>query len=137
MSAMVTHFPREHARLLPYIKQIILGDRTSPADAARVRVGVSTNFNKLCGMEACTAADVKKLDAAAVRSLYALVDFVGISSYPRYHGKLAQMEDSTQMFDTEMKVRCLSVGWCWCWCCWWWVHVVLCVLGVVVESAGA
>jgi hypothetical protein len=75
-----------------------------PEWADHVRVGVSTNFNKLCGMEMCQKADVAKLDAAAVRELYDAVDFVGISAYPRYKGKMTEMEDSTQMFDQELKV---------------------------------
>jgi len=39
-----------------------------------------------------------------VRELYGALDFVGISAYPRYKSKLAEMEDSTQMFDQELKV---------------------------------
>lgn len=102
MSAMVTAFPREHTKLLPYIKQVVLGDHPDWAD--NVRVGVSTNFNKLCGMEMCQVADGKRLDAAGVRELYSSVDFIGISAYPRYKGKMTDMEDSTQMFDQELKV---------------------------------
>ena len=119
MSAMVTHFPREHARLLPHVKSLILNGRDALAD--RVRVGVSTNFNKLCGMDACTKADVARLDAAAVRALYGGVDFVGISAYPRYHGKLSEMEDSTRMFDEELKVHGARE-----WCCALCVGVVPC-----------
>lgn len=47
-----------------------------------------------------------KLDAAGVRGLYNAVDFVGISAYPRFKGRMTEMEDSTQMFDQELKVGC-------------------------------
>ena len=52
-----------------------------------VRLGVSTNFNKLCGMEMCQAAEVanpRLYDAGAVKRLYESVDFIGLSAYPRY-----------------------------------------------------
>jgi hypothetical protein len=103
MSAMVTAYPREHLKLLPYVKQLVLGDgRDSWAD--HVRVGVSTNFNKLCGMDMCTPKDVAKLDVKGVQALYDAIDFVGISAYPRWKGKMTEMEDSTQMFDTELQM---------------------------------
>lgn len=53
---------------------------------------------------------MKKLDVAGMKELYASLDFVGISAYPRYHGKLAEMEDSTQMFDQELKVGACGCG---------------------------
>jgi hypothetical protein len=42
--------------------------------------------------------------AANMQALLGSVDFVGLSAYPRFKGKLEEMEDSTQMFDRELKV---------------------------------
>jgi hypothetical protein len=55
----------------------------------------------------------QRLDAPGVRELYNSVDFVGISAYPRFKYRMSDMEDSTQMFDQELKVR-VYAGACAC-----------------------
>jgi hypothetical protein len=104
MSAMVTRFPENHRRILPYLRKITL-----PAGRDdlwyNVRVGVSTNFNKLCGMDMCQKAEVDaEYDKEAVQRLYDECDFIGMSGYPRFKGSLLDMEDSTRMFDDEAKL---------------------------------
>ena len=106
MSAMVTKYPKQHHALLGHVKDLLTAK--APERWANVRVGVSTNFNKLCGMEMCQAGDAKNpavYDAAALRDLYNATDFIGMSAYPRFKGALADMEDSAQMFDAELRVR--------------------------------
>lgn len=110
MSAMVTNFPDSHRRILPYLRKISL-----PAGREdlwyNVRVGVSTNFNKLCGMEMCQKAEVDaQYDKEAVQALYDVTDFIGISGYPRFKGSLLDMEDSTRMFDEEAKLFGLDLA---------------------------
>jgi hypothetical protein len=113
MSAMVTLFPDAHRRILPYLRKITLPKGRDDL-WYNVRVGVSTNFNKLCGMEACQKAEVDDpagpYDKAAIQALYAACDFVGISGYPRYKGSLLDMEDSTRMFDEEAKLFGLDLA---------------------------
>ncbi|KAF6266260.1 hypothetical protein COO60DRAFT_1669582 [Scenedesmus sp. NREL 46B-D3] len=98
MSAMVTAFPAEHQKLLPYIKQVILG--RNQQWAPNVRLGVSTNYNKLCGMGACQ--NPSPAQKAAVQALYNAVDFVGMSAYPRFKNAVSDMEDATEIFNYEM-----------------------------------
>lgn len=52
-------------------------------------------INTLCAKPCCTLLFSCTLQA---------VDFIGISSYPRYKGKLTDMEDSTEMFAQELQV---------------------------------
>jgi hypothetical protein len=81
-------------------RQVILG--ANPQWAPNVRLGVSTNYNKLCGMGACQ--NQSPAQKAAVQALYNAVDFVGLSSYPRFKNAIADMEDATEIFNYEMLV---------------------------------
>lgn len=81
-------------------RQRVLGQH--PEWAPNVRIGVSTNYNKLCGMGACDKPTPGQ--KAAMQALYNAVDFVGMSAYPRFKGDLADMEDATQILDYEFKV---------------------------------
>lgn len=104
MSAMVTSFPDSHRRILPYLRKITLPEGRDDL-WTNVRVGVSTNFNKLCGMDMCQKQEVDtQYDKKAVQALYDACDFVGISGYPRFKGSLLDMEDSTRMFNDEAKL---------------------------------
>jgi hypothetical protein len=85
--------------LLP-CRQVILGN--NPQWAPNVRIGVSTNYNKLCGMGACQ--NPSPFQKAAVQALYNAVDFVGLSSYPRFKNAVSDMEDATEIFNYEMLV---------------------------------
>lgn len=80
---------------------MILGSH--PEWAPNVRLGVSTNYNKLCGMGACQ--NPSPAQKAAVQALYNAVDFVGLSSYPRFKNAVSDMEDATEIFNYEMLVR--------------------------------
>jgi hypothetical protein len=66
-------------------------------------MGVSTNYNKLCGMGACQ--NQSPAQKAAMQALYNAVDFVGLSAYPRFKNKISDMEDATEIFNYEMLVR--------------------------------
>lgn len=102
---MVMRFPDEHRQLLPFLKSRVLGSNT--AWAGNVRMGVSQNYNKQCGMRECSPADVANtalFRPAAVQALFSALDFVGLSGYPRFYDKLAEMEDATTMFSHELAV---------------------------------
>eukprot|EP00879_Flechtneria_rotunda_P032112 GHRR01035268.1.p1 GENE.GHRR01035268.1~~GHRR01035268.1.p1 ORF type:complete len:181 (+),score=49.48 GHRR01035268.1:123-665(+) len=104
MSAMVYHYPVEHMRLLPWAKQQILGN--NQGWASNVRIGLSTNYNKLCGRETCTPGNVitAMYNLPAIQQLYNAVDFVGISCYPHYNGVLKDFEHNIQQYDSELQV---------------------------------
>eukprot|EP00775_Hariotina_reticulata_P004880 gene4880-5125_t len=105
MGLMVFKYPDEHRRLLPYLKSLVLG--RNAAWANNVRIGVSTNYNKLCGMSECEAARVNNpvlFNKLAVQALYNAVDFIGISGYPRFQGQISDMEDASQAFDRELSL---------------------------------
>lgn len=46
MSATVFYFPASYVRLLPVLRQRLT---TGSVSASNVKLGVSTNFDKLCG----------------------------------------------------------------------------------------
>lgn len=43
------YFPQSYVQLLDLLKQRVLRNKPSDYNAANIQVGVSTNFNKLCG----------------------------------------------------------------------------------------
>lgn len=46
MSATVFYYPESYVKLIPDLKQRLA---TGQASASNIRIGVSTNFDKLCG----------------------------------------------------------------------------------------
>eukprot|EP00879_Flechtneria_rotunda_P026552 GHRR01028322.1.p1 GENE.GHRR01028322.1~~GHRR01028322.1.p1 ORF type:complete len:407 (+),score=78.90 GHRR01028322.1:202-1422(+) len=110
MSAMVYHYPVEHMRLLPWAKQQILGN--NQGWASNVRIGLSTNYNKLCGRETCTPGNVitAMYNLPAIQQLYNAVDFVGISCYPHYNGVLKDFEHNIQQYDSELQAFGLNLA---------------------------
>ena len=52
MSATVFYYPGSYVKLIPDLKQRLA---TGQAPASNIRIGVSTNFDKLCGcvLQAC------------------------------------------------------------------------------------
>ena len=53
MSATVFYYPASYVQLIPDLKQRLA---TGQASASNIRIGVSTNFDKLCGcvLQACS-----------------------------------------------------------------------------------
>eukprot|EP00878_Enallax_costatus_P042632 GHUV01050055.1.p1 GENE.GHUV01050055.1~~GHUV01050055.1.p1 ORF type:complete len:299 (+),score=46.39 GHUV01050055.1:42-938(+) len=106
MSLMAMMYPREHQRLLPYLKSLVIKD--NPTQASQVRMGLSINFNKLCDGEYCSAASSSNplLNPAAIQALFQAINFIGISAYPAYTpGSLQGFEDTIMSFVWEIKVR--------------------------------
>lgn len=87
---MVVTFPQEHMAVRNYVKHLIItsaGNVTSSnkqqqaaalavLPQANVRVGISLNFNKLCG-DYCSKSDYQTVDKAGIKQLFDAVDFVG------------------------------------------------------------
>eukprot|EP00878_Enallax_costatus_P019257 GHUV01020312.1.p1 GENE.GHUV01020312.1~~GHUV01020312.1.p1 ORF type:complete len:402 (+),score=61.33 GHUV01020312.1:254-1459(+) len=104
MSLMAMMYPREHQRLLPYLKSLVIKD--NPTQASQVRMGLSINFNKLCDGEYCSAASSSNplLNPAAIQALFQAINFIGISAYPAYTpGSLQGFEDTIMSFVWEIK----------------------------------
>jgi hypothetical protein len=122
MSATVFFHPRPYTSLVEIIKRDIAAGRPD-ADLVRkhTRVGVSTNFNKLC---ACVLMDLvdpvqylsqlpaamkplmHKFNTSAIQELYQTVDLIGISSYASIlaNFKGENLEDAIWQFDQELSV---------------------------------
>ena len=122
MSATVFFHPRPYTSLVETLKQDITAGRPD-ADLVRkhIRIGVSTNFNKLC---ACVLMDLidpteylaklpaamkplmKKFNTSAIQELYQTVDLIGISSYASIAAnfKAENLEDAISQFDQEISV---------------------------------
>ncbi len=49
MSATVVYYPESYIRLLTLLKDRVLSGRAAAFPRSNVQVGVSTNFNKICG----------------------------------------------------------------------------------------
>jgi hypothetical protein len=101
MSATVFRFPKQYTELINTLKHDITADRTDiPWD--NIKVGVSTNFNKLCAcvlddlpetqsvtdpgvylqlFPAAFAPKAHEFDMEAIQHLYQSVDLIGVSSY--------------------------------------------------------
>ncbi|WIA29300.1 hypothetical protein OEZ86_011805 [Tetradesmus obliquus] len=121
MSATVVRYPRSWTSLVSRLKNDIVtlrddADQLMP----NLKVGVSTNFNKLC---ACVLMDLvdptqyltllpeamkavnSQFNKTAIVELYNTVDLIGISSYaalkPAF--KLDDLEDAIWQFDEELK----------------------------------
>lgn len=97
MSATVVREPQSWTKVVPRLKaDIVSGRDDASALMPNLKVGVSTNFNKLC---ACVLMDLvdpnayltllpaamkeveKEFNKPAIKELYDTVDFIGISSY--------------------------------------------------------
>jgi hypothetical protein len=72
MNKMVVTYPKEMLQTLKQAK-LIIGNRPI------VKGGISLNFNKLCGMNAC---DPTKINVKELQNLFQQIDFMGMSSYP-------------------------------------------------------
>jgi hypothetical protein len=73
MNFMLWKFPTEWHRMMNIIR------RSLPTGA---KVGISVNFNKLCGLSFCTPDIVSTLNISSIKLLLASIDFLGMSSYP-------------------------------------------------------
>ena len=126
MSATVFRHPESWRRLASMIK-----DRVAQARGTVVRnnfqLGVSTNFNKLCG---CVGVDIinpeefvqrypvlwekvkGEFDLNAISALYHELDYFGMSSYPSLSPNFAtgDIESAIYQFDFEFQYFGLSVN---------------------------
>eukprot|EP00884_Botryococcus_braunii_P003248 jgi/Botrbrau1/12924/Bobra.92_1s0004.1 len=119
MSATVFYFPNSYRALLSTLRQRILANKP-PSWSSNVYLGVSTNFDKLCG---CVLQDLvdpnhylelfpsafqavsNQFDIPSITALYNEVDFIGISNYasltPNF--PLKDLESATYQFAQEVK----------------------------------
>nr|QOL01152.1 putative extracellular protein CSOL_075 [Pseudococcomyxa simplex] len=117
MSATVFYFPASYVRLLPVLRRRL---SAGSASSGNIKLGVSTNFDKLCG---CVLQDMvdpsqylqqfpaafaplkSRFDLTSLSTLYSSVDFIGISAYPSLKPNFTtnQIESATQQFDLEIK----------------------------------
>ncbi|CAL8461829.1 g1360 [Coccomyxa elongata] len=117
MSATVFYFPGSYVKLLPVLRRRLSAGSVS---SSNIKLGVSTNFDKLCG---CVLQDMvdpsqylqqfpaafaplkSSFDLTSLSTLYSSVDFIGISAYPSLTPNFTtnQIESATQQFDLEVK----------------------------------
>lgn len=126
MSATIFRHPQSWESVASDIKKRFTTG--TPALAAhKVKIGVSTNFNKLCGcvgqeiidpdefMEKYPAAWAKvkhEFDLPAIASLYNSLDYFGLSSYPSLYPYFptSMVENAVSQFDFEFGYFGLSVN---------------------------
>jgi hypothetical protein len=72
MNRMLMYHPKQWLKLARFVRCFL--------PTKKSKVGVSVNFNKLCGMKECSDV-LNELDLLAISNLFYGVDFVGMSSY--------------------------------------------------------
>jgi hypothetical protein len=126
MSATVFRHPQSWRNLVGFIKERVGQTRGAPAQN-NFKVGVSTNFNKLCGCVGLDIVDPAELvakfgslwekvkgefDLNEIAALYNTVDYFGMSSYPSLspNFSVADIESAISQFDFEFQFFGLSVN---------------------------
>ncbi len=126
MSATVFRHPKSWKSLVSTIKDRIAAGR-NPAFRKNIQVGVSTNFNKLCG---CVGLDIidpaeyvrrypelwakvkDQFDLKEIAALFDAVDYFGMSSYPSLYPNFptSEVENAISQFDFEFSFFGLTVN---------------------------
>lgn len=126
MSATVFRHPKSWRQLVGLIKERV-GQARGPAIQNNFKVGVSTNFNKLCG---CVGLNIIKptefveqypilwekvkgeFDLPEIVNLFETVDYFGMSSYPSLSPffPTSDIESAISQFDFEFQFFGLSVN---------------------------
>ncbi|KAK9785590.1 hypothetical protein WJX73_003263 [Symbiochloris irregularis] len=118
MSATVFYYPNSYIDIIPILRQRVLAGKPS-SWSSNIRIGTSTNFNKLCGCVLVNLVDPSEylslypaafaplkseFDLNAIQQLYSDIDFIGISSYasntPDF--TIDKLESATYQFATEI-----------------------------------
>lgn len=125
MSATVFRHPSSWRSLIATIKDRVGKDR-STLFKGHIQVGVSTNFNKLCGCVGLDIVDPQEFvsqypvlwqkvqgefDLNEVAALFDAVDYVGMSSYPSLFPNFptSEIENAMSQFDFEFGFFGLSL----------------------------
>ena len=126
MSATVFKYPLSWKKLINDIRERLAKGKES-SFRRNLQIGVSTNFNKLCG---CVGLDIidpseyvrqypilwakvqKQFDLQAIAELFDAVDYVGMSSYPSLYPNFptSEIENAISQFDFEFQYFGLSVN---------------------------
>ena len=126
MSATVFRHPRSWKSLVGTLKDRISAGRDA-AFKKNIQVGVSTNFNKLCG---CVGLDIidpseyvrrypelwdkvkDQFDLQEIAALFDAVDYFGMSSYPSLYPDFptSEIENAISQFDFEFSFFGLTVN---------------------------
>jgi hypothetical protein len=126
MSATIFRHPKSWESVASDIKTRFTTGSHSVA-ASKVKIGVSTNFNKLCG---CVGQDIinpdefiekypaawekvkHQFDLPAIASLYNSLDYFGLSSYPSLYPNFptSMVENAVSQFDFEFGYFGLTVN---------------------------
>lgn len=126
MSATVFREPASWRSLAGTLKDRIAAGH-DPAFRENVKVGLSTNFNKLCG---CVGLDIidpaeyvsrypalweqvkGQFDLDEIAKLYDAVDYLGMSSYPSLYPNFptSEIENALSQFDFEFSYFGLSIN---------------------------
>ncbi len=101
MNKMIVKYPTVWLSLSKTYKKQIGGKDT--------KIGISMNFNKLCGMNACSKRD--NIDFHELRKLFSEIDFIGISSYPSMNTNipLDEFQNCVFIFEQELSVVGISL----------------------------
>ena len=134
MGATLVYFPASHTHLLSLIKERVVADRPPAVfPAANIKTGVLSNAEKLCAcinptgpgsytdnFERLFPTVAATFNASAIRALFAAVDFVGISNYPRlpspevapadFEAGLKTFSRELAMFGVDLKDLVLARG---------------------------
>lgn len=101
MGATILHFPAQWHAAVRHLRQLF-AERDPALAVNNLFVGISFNFNKVCGNSNCNENLALQLNLRKVQQLVHSVDFIGISAYPRYLTSLADMEGPIRTFSHEI-----------------------------------
>ncbi|NBP59479.1 hypothetical protein EBU71_23565, partial [bacterium] len=103
MNLMLISFPEKWLKLIKTVKCML---------SKNTKVGVSVNFNKLCGYNFCDEKSLQNFDIIAIKNLFTSIDFLGMSSYPSvtnlsnlnsFQNGIHSLSDELSYFDINIK----------------------------------
>ena len=103
MNLMLISYPDKWLKMLNVIRCML------PSGS---KVGVSVNFNKLCGMNYCDQNKIKQYNIPAIQNLFTSIDFLGMSSYPSINNiqNLQEFQNGVFALSDEFKLFGLDIS---------------------------